>query len=239
MNTNMSTDMNTPMTNQQVDYRTDLQSSPQALSCRPVKAAVIGFLVVTGATVAISTARAMGFIDVFDERRGLGIAIGAMAVVVGNFLPKTRGLRLSVAGSAETAAAERFAGWTLVLVGSAFIASFLFAPLSLARLISATLGIGAMLTIAANWAWQTRGALSHGPLKTKAEGAFAPTMEGGRKRSVMAHLLLAFTYVFATACAKFLLGNTGWAGEITSYLTMAFAVAFVMLRCSPAFQARN
>ena len=229
INRAMNTDANTPMTNQQVDYLTADQSSTCALSSQPVKAAVVGFLVVIGATVAISTARAMGVIDVFDEKRGLGIAIGALALVVGNFLPKTRGLRLSAAGgSAKAATAERLAGWTLVLAGSAFIALFLFAPLSRARVISAIIGIGAMmiLTIAANWAWQTPAAPSR-------------TVESGGKRIVMANLLLAFTYVFATACVKFLLGNTAWAGEITTYLTMAFAATFIALTCSPAFRARN
>ena len=60
----------------------------------------------------------------------MGLIIGAVIIVMGNFLPKTRPLNApGVNPPGPAAAAERFAGWTLFVVGIAYIALFALAPL--------------------------------------------------------------------------------------------------------------
>ena len=234
----MNTEMNAQVAKQQIDHQADRQSCALVFGSRPVQTVVLGFVGIMGIAMAIAAAQVMGVIDISDEKRGFGLAIGVMAIFVGNFLPKTRGLRFSASGNNhEAAAAERFAGSMLVLTGSVFIASFLFAPLNQARLISSVLGIAAMVMIGANWAWHTRGTLSHRAVGI--EGDFTPTTQAARNQTLMANLLLAFAYVFATACAKFLLGRSAWAGEITFYIAVAFWVVFVVLRCSSGLTARS
>jgi hypothetical protein len=178
---------------------------------RPVKSAVSGFMGLFLAAVAVALANKAGILQAATAKRGLGAIVGALAIVVGNFLPK---LRLLSGDPLRTAAAERLAGWMLVLTGIADIALFLFAPLEQAKLVAAVLGISAMAAIAVSWA---------GVLFARSQAAVA-----SEKRRMMGFLLVAFFYVFANACVVFLTDDRR-VRDLLSWVNVGIGIVFAIL----------
>jgi hypothetical protein len=208
--------------------------STQTVYTRPMKTVIFGFLGFTAAAMALALGEKMGLLDAATVKRGMGLILGVTVIITGNFLPKTRPLNApGVNPSGAAAAAERFAGWTLVLVGIAYVALFAIAPLDRARTVSSILGIGAMVLIASNWAWLVRGALL-GSRETSEETApeRAFLME---KRRLIVPLLFAFFYTFATACTVFLLHDRHQIDEASWWLFLGFWLiyAFLMVVLEP------
>lgn len=166
-----------------------------------MKKALIAFSVLMAMTVAADVARRLGWIDAFAEKRAIGLVIGAMALVIGNYLPKMRPLR--------SAAAERSAGVILMVTGIADIALFILAPLDLARRAAAILGIAALLMIAIQWLPMVRTFRLH--------GLRLPVM-----------LLFTFLYLFVTAIIVYLFGKEPWIQWIHSAFWMVYAFALAM-----------
>ena len=125
----------------------------------PVTTMVLGFLALAAAATLFGLGARYGIIAPTASRRAIGAVIGVMFIVTGNFLPKMRPLNTPATEPTKATAAERVAGWILVLVGFADIALFMLARLEVARTISSVIGIGAIAVIAANWAWLARGLL--------------------------------------------------------------------------------
>ncbi len=164
----------------------------------PLKASVFGFLGIMAAVAAIAIAGKLGILEAAAEQRAMGLAIGIMVISMGGFLPRLKPLGAQ-GDTAKTLAAERAAGWILVLAGLLYLGLFLFAPLGQARHLSALLGIGTIALvalIAAYWLWLARGALMR--------GRKAAVLDGRARRQMLTVKLLAvFFYVFATACIAF------------------------------------
>jgi hypothetical protein len=166
-----------------------------------MKKTVIAFLTLMFLTAAADVARRLGWIDGFAEKRAVGLVIGAMALVIGNYLPKIRPLR--------SPSAERFAGRVFVAAGVAFIALFAFAPLDLARRAGALVGIAALVLVAIQWIPQVR------TLRFR-----------GSQISVM--LLLTFIYLFTTAIVVYLFGHEHWTEWIHGAFWMVYAYLLAM-----------
>lgn len=164
-----------------------------------VKGAAAGFLGLMVAVMALTAAMKAGLIDLMVMRRTTGLILGAAAILVGNVLPKVRPLALLTGDAKRSSAAERFAGWMLVLAGAVYIGAFLFAPVPDARRISSIAGVAALVLIALSWTW-----LAFFGNEPPAAGA------GRDSRKQMLWLVLAFLYVFATACFGFLFGLAWW-----------------------------
>jgi len=195
--------------------------STQIVYTRPLKTMILGFLGFTLAAAALAFAQKMGFIEAPLQRRAMGLIIGALIIVTGNFLPKTRPLTApGVNPPGPAAAAERFAGWTLFVVGIAYIALFAFAPLDQARKISSVLGIGAIIYVAASWAWMLRGALLGGQEESLADR---------QKRKLIVLLLFAFFYALATASVAFLLRNRSQIEEVGWWMSLGFWLLYAAL----------
>jgi len=199
--------------------------STQIVYTRAVKTMVLGFLGFALAAATLAAAEKLGFLDAAVVKRAMGLIIGVMIVVTGNFLPKARPLNApGVNPAGPAAAAERFAGWTLVLVGIAYLVLFALAPLDQARKISSLLGIGAMIYIAASWAWMARGALLGGREDSPAARALA-----AEKRRLIVPLLFAFFYALATASAVFLLHNRHQIEEVSWWMFLGFWLLYAAL----------
>jgi len=166
-----------------------------------MKKAVIAFLALVILAGASDVARRLGWIDRIAEKRAIGLVIGALALVIGNYLPKMRPLR--------SPSAERFAGRVFVAAGVAFVALFAFAPLDLARRAGALIGIGALLLVAIQWIPQLR------TLRFR-----------GSQISVM--LLLTFIYLFTTAIVVYLFGHQHWTEWIHGAFWMVYAYLLAM-----------
>jgi len=186
---------------------------------------MLGFLGFALAAAALAFAQKMGFIEAPLAKRAMGLILGAVMIVTGNFLPKTRPLNApGVNPPGPAAAAERFAGWTLVVTGIAYIALFAFAPLDQARKVSSILGIGAMIYVAASWAWMLRGALWGGE-----EESLADRRHAAEKRKLIICLLFAFFYALATASVAFLLHNRRQIEEISWWMFLGFWLLYAAL----------
>src|SRR5215470_16984693 len=200
----------------------------ETIYTRPMKTVIFGFLAFTAAAAALAFAQKMGLLHAAEVQRGLGLIIGVMVIVTGNYLPKVRPLNApGVNPSTAATAAERFAGWILVLVGIGYVGLFAFAPLDLARKISAILGITAIVLIAADWAWLIRGALYGG--EANPEETAAERVQVVKKRKLIVPLLFAFFYVLATACAVFLFRDRQRIQEVGWWMSLAFWFVYAAL----------
>ena len=197
----------------------------QTIYSRPLKTMVFGFLAFALAAAALAVAQNMGYIEPALVKRAMGLIIGVMVIITGNFLPKTRPLNApGVNPPGPAAGAERFAGWTLVVVGIAYVALFAFASLEQARKISSLLGIGAMIYIAASWAWMVRGAVLGGREESPADRERAAA-----KRRLILPLLLAFFYALATASMVFLVHNRRLIDEVSWWMFLGFWLLYAAL----------
>lgn len=193
----------------------------------PVRSTMIGFLGLSAILVAIALGRFAGLIEITVEQRLFGLVIGTMIIVTGNFLPKMRPLNLGRGDRAKTSAAERLAGWVLLLAGLAYIALFVFAPLNQARHISSIIGICAIVVIAVNWTWLARNVLFGS--RQQLAGTTALSRSTVRKQKLAAWLLFAFFYVLAVACVSFLFHDTRWGQQIGAWSIVAFASSYALL----------
>lgn len=166
-----------------------------------MKKTLIAFLALVILAGASDVARRLGWIDGLAEKRAIGLVIGALALVIGNYLPKIRPLR--------SPSAERFAGRVFVAAGVAFVALFVFAPLDLARRAGALVGVAALVLVAIQWIPQVR------TLRFR-----------GSQISVM--LLLTFIYLFTTAIVVYLFGHKPWTEWIHGAFWMVYAYMLAM-----------
>jgi hypothetical protein len=174
---------------------------------------VIAFFCLMLVALVLGIAGRMGLIDAAMMKRGIGLVIGASALVVGNYLPKMRPLK--------SAPAERIGGLILVAAGIAFLTLFTFAPLDQARRVSSIIGFGALFLIGASWLWQAR--------TIRFRGRYT------RSRQLAMSVLFAFLYVFATACIVYLFGKKPW----IEWLELGFWVAYMALFGALHWEQRN
>ncbi|GEM_PF-1038942 len=198
--------------------------STHSRSAQSVKAVVLGFLALAAVATALGLGARSGVIDATLARRGVGTVIGAMFVLTGNYLPKMRPLNTPATHPASTTAAERVAGWILVLVGVADVALFLFARLDLAKSISSIIGIGAIAVIAVNWAWLAR-TLLFGRRQT-ADGPATTQRAPTERRRIMIWLLFAIFYLALTACVKAFVSDPASSDKVGTWLLITFGVLF-------------
>ena len=188
--------------------------------------AVFAFIGLVGMVTAVAAAKGMGFLEAAATRRAIGLLIGVMALVIGNFLPKLRPLRSPGADRAKWMAAVRSAGWILALAGAAYIVLFLFVPLDQAGRLSSVIGISAFVAIAANWGWLRRVALFRSRQIAEKTDGLSETAEG---RKLVIWLLVAFSYVFATACLVFLFHNRPWVHDLGSWIVLGFGMMYAVV----------
>jgi hypothetical protein len=105
----------------------------------PLRRSVLGAMVIIAVSAALPWL-APHYISVELSHRLLGAMLGAVVVVYSNAIPKllvgSTSLRCSPAADQ---AARRFAGWSLVLGGIAYMLAWLLAPLDMAGLIGGAL----------------------------------------------------------------------------------------------------
>ena len=197
----------------------------QMVYTRPLKTMIAGFLGFAAAAAGLAAAGKMGYLEPAIVKRAMGLVIGVLIMITGNFLPKTRPLNApGVNPPGPAVAAERFAGWILALAGISYVGLFVFAPLDQARKVSSLLGIGAMIYVGASWAWMARGAILGGREESPADRERAAA-----KRRLLVPLLFAFFYAIATACAVFLLPNRHLAEEVSWWMFLGFWLVYAAL----------
>lgn len=206
-------------------------------SAQSVRTMVLGFFALTATALALGLGARFGVVDATLTRRAIGMVIGAMFVLTGNFLPKMRPLNTPGGDPARATAAERVAGWILVLVGITDVGLFLFAPLEVARSVSSIIGIGAIAVIAANWAWLARGLMFGGRQMT--DGPTTTQRAPTERRRIMIWLLFAIFYVSATACVKAFVSDPAESDKVGTWMLLTFCVLYSLTGYQISFRKRR
>ncbi len=170
------------------------------------------FLVVV---IGGAVAREYGLIDSLTVKRIASIAIGAVLIVAGNLLPKMRLFHLSGREPNRIVAAERFAGWTLVIAGAVVAGLWLFAPGEQTILISSLAALAAFAAVALNWLFLGRSApRSDEPAEDPRELRVAVA-----KRVALLQILYGLCWAFAIFAA-----DTLWGDEVSLWMVVGFSV---------------
>jgi hypothetical protein len=191
---------------------------------RAILAPAIGVGTVMAAMLAFGVAKRTGALDPDLARRGAAAMLGLMLIVTGNYIPK---LRLFQPSGTQTGASavDRFAGWTLVAAGLAFIGIWLLAPIDTAMLASPMIGAAGLLLVLARWLiWGER---------TGGTGSVLPRPTPARAATFM--LLLSLLWTFAIFFA-----DTIWGDGVAQWMAMGFIIALgavvpfivVAMRCA-------
>jgi hypothetical protein len=191
---------------------------------KSLKVAISAFAGLCGVAVLVAIAHRSGLMADGSTRRALGIVVGLLAIVTGNFLPKFRLLSVPGNDPVRASSAEWFAGWTLVMAGIGYVALFSLLPLEYARVAAALLGSASIVAIAVNWAGLLKHALSPG------EG------QSGQQRKKMIYLMFAFVFIFIEASVVSF-SNEPWVREVGSWMSVGFSVIFAVLY--PMLQPRR
>jgi len=203
---------------------------------RQVRTAVASFLVLTALAVAAGFARRAGLLDLEASRRVLGVVVGLMAAVTGNFLPKMRPVGSAGRSAAAVASAERASGWMLVLLGAAFVAMFLAAPLGTAERVAPFAAIGGLALISANWLRVALGWLL--PSETRAAEAASPAADHVTRRTIAIWLVFAVVYLMMIASLIGLADGPRWARQLSSWAAVGFSIAYGLVYAALGFRRR-
>ena len=180
---------------------------------KAIKVAVSAFAVLCGAAALVAIAHRSGLMGDGGTKRALGLIVGLLAIVTGNFLPKLRLLSAPGNDPIRAASAEWFAGWTLVMTGIGYVTFFGLLPLETARIAAAILGSAAIVAIAVRWAGLLRNVLSR---------------DATAERRKMIYLMFAFVFILLEACIVFFSSAPG-VREVASWVSVGFSVISAVL----------
>ena len=115
-----------------------------------ITTAVIFAALMMGIPLALTLARAIGYVDSFDvARRSTGVLTSLFLVMIGNVMPKNLPPLSSGCDGARQQAFQRRAGWTWVLCGVVSALGWMTLPIDLAEVAAVALVVTAItVTIA-------------------------------------------------------------------------------------------
>ncbi|MGH8427287.1 MAG: hypothetical protein ACRES7_04800 [Gammaproteobacteria bacterium] len=201
--------------------------STQKVFTGPVMAVVWSFIGLTVLALALTLAGNLGILDAVFVKRAIGVLIGVTIIVTGNFLPKIRPMNAPGCDPVKATAAERVAGWMLVLSGLAYLALFIFAPLDRARLAAPIIGLAAIVVVAVNWLWLACGSLFGTGRATESAGGHGGW--GRQRRELMIWVLFALFYLFAAGNVAFLVDDKAVRNEIAAWMLLAFCLLYFVV----------
>lgn len=159
-----------------------------------------------------------GTLDPLVARRGVGVMLGLLLMVTGNFVPKLR-LFQSATGVGESDAIDRFAGWTFVLCGLAFAAVFRSAPADQVFIVPPFIVVVGFLAVLARWL------MAQGKRPSRLSLHWTP----GRR--ILATMLATVLWM----CAIFF-ADAVWGDHVSRWMAIGFP--FILIWFS-AFRARS
>lgn len=164
--------------------------------------------------MVLGAGKLTGTLDPLLARRGVGVMLGVVLMVTGNFVPKLR-LFESAAGAAQSEAIGRFAGWTFVLCGLAFAAVFWTAPADRVFVVPPFIVVAGFVAVLARWLW-TNG--------KRPAGLSPPWTPGRRMLAVMLATIL-------WTCASFF-ADAAWGDNVARWMAIVFPFLLIGLAAS-------
>jgi len=193
-------------------------------SMRSVFTAALAFLALCAVAVGAAVARKTGILTDPESRRAMGVVVGLMAVVTGNFLPKMRPLGATDDRIGTIAAAERTAGYILLIMGLAFAGLFLFAPLEVANSLSPIVALGGIVVIGLDWIW-----VAVRRRAPRSPSAGTPQGPPAGARTMATWLIFGVAYLLVIASLKMLSGNSPWVRELGTWVTTGFTTIYFLV----------
>lgn len=191
--------------------------SPQG---RPFVGLAIAVALFFTLVLGVVVARQLGQVDPLNARRIGAIGLGIVLIAAGNLVPKMHLLQWLGCRPDSGTAAERIAGWTLVLTGAAVVSLWLFAPGENTMLVSSALATTAFaLLIAASALISARGDERRKTLPRVNDDAQC-LRAAQTQRLALFHILFALFWVFAMFLADSL-----WGGKVVLWMAVAFSIA--------------
>ena len=118
------------------------------LKLGPIPVALLGSGALIGMSLLIARAVRLDLIDGDAGNRTMGVILGALLMVMGNFLPKRiKQLSDDDCEPSRCQPYRRFAGWTFVLAGIGYAGAWLVAPIEHAGTLAMSICATAVLLV--------------------------------------------------------------------------------------------
>ncbi len=116
-----------------------------------IRRALTGASLFIAATFGVILSETLHVIDDTTGERVMGVVLGAVLVVVGNYLPKA--LEPQWCEPSKVQSLQRFAGWTFVLAGLTYALVWLIVPVDRADVIATPIVAAAAVLVAGRMVW--------------------------------------------------------------------------------------
>lgn len=187
---------------------------------RPFVALAIAVALFVALVLGVVVARQLGLVDPLNARRIGAIGLGIVLIAAGNLVPKMRLLQWPGRRPGTGAAAERIAGWTLVLTGAAVVSLWLFAPGENTMLVSSAVATSAFALMIAAWPLMSMRGRDMGEALPGVNSDAQGVRAAQTKRLALFHILFALFWAFAMFLADSL-----WGGNVVLWMAVAFSIA--------------
>ena len=115
---------------------------------------LIGAGLLLAASWSLAEAERLDFIDGNISERAMGVLLGVVLVIIGNFIPKTlEPLSAQQCEPSRKQSLQRFAGWAFVLAGLAHAIVWLTFPLERANSVAMLVVATSVALVAGRLAW--------------------------------------------------------------------------------------
>lgn len=115
---------------------------------------IIGAGLLLAASVSLAGAQWFEFIDHSFSERAMGVLLGIVLIICGNFIPKTlEPLATQRCEPSRLQSLQRFAGWTFVLAGLGYAIVWLTFPIDRANGVAMAIVATGLVLVAGRTAW--------------------------------------------------------------------------------------
>lgn len=185
-----------------------------ARQTKPVLLVVLSALAFALSAVGASLATKAGLLPQGSAQRIGLIAMGLVLMVTGNVLPKMRFFERRGFPAARAIAAQRLAGWTLVMAGLAIVGFWIFSATRETLLASSLVGLGAFALVGAAWTW-----LVLGPREPVDATDGETATVGTAARHALVWILFGLGWCFALFLTDYV-----WGDEASFWMSVAFSI---------------
>jgi len=187
-------------------------------------------LVLIISLMGLAILKVTGFIENNMAQQGVGVVLGGMLILLGNYMPKLV-LPLGILGdnAPKLNKLERIAGNAFVLTGGLVVSVWVLAPQDIRMLLSAILVLVVFALLASVWSRSLFGGLSEKKLEAKLAGVDIQVRSN--QRLAVFGFLYVILWVFAIFLADAVWGDRVSQGMVLPFIIIsAVVISFVTIK---------